>query len=178
MSDNNEWPRWLLAVIAAVPAGAATLGPKLWTMTREWRGDTRTARTTAEDIGLKERVQLAAERDAAFGRSDAEMERLVKALSEARQDAATQMTSGQRWYAIARAWWSRAWDKLGMARRLRDDVIEAREGWATDRRGWFEADPTGASAARRPEWMGPPPDFMTAEPPVTPDPPELEKLVP
>jgi len=178
MSGNNEWPPWLLAAIGAVPTGAAVLGPKLWSMVRDWRGDTRTARTTAEDIGLKERVQLAAERDAAFGRSDAELERLVKALAEARQDAATQMTSGQRWYAIARAWWSRAWDKLGMARRLRDDVIEAREGWAADRRGWFEADPAGASAARRPEWMGPPPEFATLESPPIPDPPELEKLVP
>jgi len=178
MSGNNDWRPWVIETLAAIPAGGALIVPKLWSTYWDWRGGKRTDRITAEDIGLKERVQLAAERDAAFGRSDAELERLVKALAEARQDAATQMTSGQRWYAIARAWWSRAWDKLGMARRLRDDVIEAREGWANDRRGWFEADPAGASAARRPEWMGPPPDFATTEPPVTPDPPELEGLVP
>lgn len=105
------------------------------------------------------------------------MARLAAVHVELRASLSAEIASGQRWYQIARAWWSRAWDKLGMARGLRDDIIEAREGWADDRRGWFLADPDGAGRARRPDWMGPPPEFAVVEPDPIPDPPGLEDVL-
>ncbi len=178
MSGSNGWPPWLVYLTGAAPAGAALMIPKLWGAWRAWRGDVTTAQVAQERVDLDERVQIANRQVALDARADAEVARLAAVHAELRASLAAEVASGQHWYHVARAWWSRAWDKLGMARGLRADTIEAREGWADDRRGWFAQDPTGATAARRPEWMGPPPDFTTAEPPPIPDPPRLEDLKP
>ncbi len=185
MSENSGWPPWLVVAVAAMPGSAAfTLGPAVWKAWREWRGDKRTERTAAEKIEIDERAQLAAERaavtaraDAAFSRSDAEVARMAMVCADLRISLAAEVASGQRWYQVARAWWSRAWDKLSVARQWREDIIEAREGWCEDRRGWFREQPESAACARRPEWMGPPPDFRPVVPGPIPDPPGLEEIL-
>lgn len=177
MSDNSGGTPWWLIASALVPGGGAALIPSLWRAWRSWRGDSTAAKVAQDRVELDERAQIASRQVALDARADAEVARLAAMHVELRASLATEIVSGQHWYQIARAWWSRAWDKLGMARGLRDDVIEAREGWADDRRGWFLADPEGAGRARRPDWMGLPPDFAVVVPNPIPDPPGLEDVL-
>lgn len=177
MSGSSELPPWALALLACVPGGLFAAGPKVFEAWRAWRGDSSAARVAQERVDLDERVQVAARQAALDLRTDAEVARLGVVHTELRTALATEIASGQHWYQIARAWWSRAWDKLSMARGMRDDIIEAREFAANERRVWFAVDPNAASAARRPSWMGTPPDFAITEPPPIPDPPGLEDLL-
>ena len=122
-------------------------------------------------------AQLAQRQVALDARADEEIKRLAVVRTDLEASLAAETASGQRWYQIASAWRFRAWDNLGMAKAQRALIIEAREGWANDRRGWWEEEPDSAAAARRPDWMGPAPGFVVTLPDLIPDPPGLEELL-
>lgn len=184
MSGSNDWPRWLVLISTVAPAGTVLA---ILQALRMWRGDASVNRVAQERVNLEERKQLAdarleerktlADKQTALdARGEAEILRLAAVHTDLQTRFAAEVLAGLHWFQVARAWCARAWDKLSKERALRDSVIEAREGWAGDRRGWFAEDPAGAGAARRPEWMGPPPAFTTAVPPPISDPPELEEI--
>ncbi len=135
-------------------------------------------RGTARNAAAKERGDnTRATAELVFTQAEAIRTRQTQEIVDAQAEVARERTAGLHWRDLALAWSSRAWSKLGMARGLREDLIEAREFAASERRVWFGFDPASASAARRPSWMGPAPDFAIHKPPHIPDPPGLEDIL-